>query len=312
MYTQVRAILKKLSGVTRRYSDPVPSTTSNSGKESPFLRFAPPGHFYSPLPDLAEVAARSAALFRPELATCPGVNLREHAQLALLEQLSVFCAELPFPQTPDHTTRYYYENDFFSYGDAIILYAMLRYQRPQRVIEIGSGFSSAVMLDVNDRFFDTSIQFTFIDPYPARLLQLLRRHDRQTQTILQQPIQEVSLERFHSLAAGDIVFIDSSHVVKIGSDVAHLLYHVLPALPSGVIIHFHDILWPFEYPQAWVYEGRAWNEAYVLRAFLQYNDTFEIVYFNSYMGCHHADIVHEKMPLCSKNPGGSLWLRKVH
>jgi hypothetical protein len=311
VFAQVRAILKTLFRVSGLCSGTSPGALASRAEESPFLRFAPAGHFYSPLPDLAEVAARSAVLFRPEIPTCPGINLREHAQLALLEQLSAFYAELPFPQTPDHTTRYYYENDFFSYGDAIVLYAMLRYQRPQRVIEIGSGFSSAVMLDVNDRFFDASIQFTFIDPYPARLLQLLRRNDRQTQTILPQPIQEVSLDSFHSLAAGDIVFIDSSHVVKIGSDVAHLLYHVLPALPAGVIIHFHDILWPFEYPQAWVYEGRAWNEAYVLRAFLQYNDTFEIVYFNSYMGYHHADIVHEKMPLCSKNPGGSLWLRKV-
>ncbi len=112
-------------------------------------------------------------------------------------------------------------------------------------------------------------------------------------------------------AAGDVVFIDSSHVVKIGSDVAYILFHILPELQPGVIVHFHDILWPFEYPEDWLCEGRAWNEAYVLRAFLQFNEAFDILYFNSYIWHHHAERLQQKMPLCMKNPGGSIWLQKT-
>ncbi|PON13546.1 hypothetical protein C2W62_33810 [Candidatus Entotheonella serta] len=151
---------------------------------------------------------------------------------------------------------------------------MLRRQHPRRVIEIGSGFSSSVMLDVNDLFLDNSVQFTFIEPYPERLFEQFRDDDQQRHTVIEKPLQDVLLSLFRELSAGDILFIDSSHVVKIGSDVAYILFHILPALQSGVLIHFHDILWPFEYPEDWIFEGRAWNEAYVLRSFLQFNHMF--------------------------------------
>jgi hypothetical protein len=133
-------------------------------------------------------------------------------------------------------------------------------------MEVGSGFSSAVMLDTNDLFFSGKIAFTFVEPYPERLLSLMTGEDRSHQEMLVRPVQEVALERFASLRANDILFIDSSHVAKIGSDVVHLLTNVLPMLNRGVIVHFPDIFWPFEYPEEWILEGRAWNENYVLKA----------------------------------------------
>jgi hypothetical protein len=125
---------------------------------------------------------------------------------------------------------------------------------------------------------------------------------------------------FHALSANDILLIDSSHVGKVGSDVTHLLFRILPKLRPGVIVHFRDIYWPFEYPQEWILElGIAWNEAYFLRAFLRYNQTFEIMYFNSFLAQHFTDVLRRKMPLSLqvshlKLKGGgpsSLWLKKV-
>lgn len=278
---------------------------------SPFLHFVPIGHYYSCVPDLKATLARADSLFRKDVSDCPGVDLRPQAQLAMLQALSVHYPDLPFTESPNPSLRYYYNNTFFTQGDAIVLYSLLRHCKPRRVIEIGSGFSSAVMLDTDDLFLNHSVDFTFIEPHPKRLFGLLGPNDRHRHKIIEVPAQDVPIEHFSILRDGDILFIDSSHVVKIGSDVVHLFFHVLPALQAGVIVHFHDILWPFEYPQRWLLEGRAWNEAYLLRAFLQFNGAFEILYFNSYMASQHRTLIEEKMPLCLKDPGGSLWMRKV-
>lgn len=119
------------------------------------------------------------------------------------------------------------------------------------------------------------------------------------------------LNFFLSLTAGDILLIDSTHVSKVDSDVNHILFDILPSLNPGVYVHFHDICYPFEYPKQWVYQGRAWNEAYILRAFLQYNTSFEIVIFNSFLGYFCLDLLQQYLPLCAKNPGISIWLKKV-
>jgi hypothetical protein len=124
-------------------------------------------------------------------------------------------------------------------------------------------------------------------------------------------VQEVGLEKFKALRENDILFIDSSHVSKINSDVNYIFFTILPQLHPGVYIHFHDIFYPFEYPKEWIYEGRAWNEIYLLRAFLQHNAVFKIVFFNTFLEYFHAKRFQEDMPLCLKNPGGSVWLKKV-
>jgi hypothetical protein len=193
----------------------------------------------------------------------------------------------------------------------MILYAFLRHYRPRRVIEIGSGFSSALMLDVNDSFLQKTIQFTFIEPNPQRLFDLLDPRDREMHTIIPDIVQKAPIELFRNLRAGDILFIDSSHILKIGSDVAYLIFDVLPSLAKGVIIHFHDIIWPFEYPQAWYSQGLDCNEAHFLRAFLQYNPVSRILFFNTYLSTFHTDVLAKNIPLFLSDPGSSLWLEKV-
>jgi len=100
-------------------------------------------------------------------------------------------------------------------------------------------------------------------------------------------------------------------VSKLNSDVNRIFFDLLPSIKKGVLIHFHDIFWPFEYPKEWIREGRAWNEAYLLRAFLEFNDSYEIVFFVSYMHTFHTELLQEQMPLCLKNSGANIWIRKI-
>jgi predicted O-methyltransferase YrrM len=268
-----------------------------------------PGHFYSPIPSLAEIRARETELFGTPPSSLPGINLRGEDQLALIRKLARFYPEMPFPREQSPKWRYWFENWAYSYADAIYLYSMLRHLSPRRVIEIGSGFSSAAMLDAADRWLPET-SFTFIDPDTSTLDAVLRPSDRERATIIRSRLQEVPLSTFDALTANDILFIDSTHVSKTGSDVNRIIFEILPRLASGVYIHFHDVFYPFEYPKEWVYEGRAWNEDYILRAFLEFNDSFEIVLFGTWLAHFHRELLTELMPLTLENPGGSLWIVK--
>jgi predicted O-methyltransferase YrrM len=178
------------------------------------------------------------------------------------------------------------------------------------VIEVGSGYSSALMLDVADEFGLRDTRFVFVDPNPERLTAALREGDADRVEIVTTAVQDLGVAHFDSLRAGDMLFIDSSHVTKVGSDVNFLVFQVLPRLAEGVLVHFHDVFWPFEYPKEWVLGGRCWNEAYLLRAFLQYNSRFEIVLFNSFLARRHSGFVAATLPDVLPDPGGSLWLRR--
>ncbi|MEJ2618154.1 MAG: hypothetical protein P8Z35_24570, partial [Ignavibacteriaceae bacterium] len=120
----------------------------------------------------------------------------------------------------------------------------------------------------------------------------------------------VPLDIYKSLNEGDILFVDSSHIVKLGSDVNFIISEVFPILKKGVIVHIHDIFYPFQYPQKWFMEGRAWNEAYFIKAFLQYNDTFSILFFNNFMQRFYSDEVFKKLPDYCTDCGCGLWLIK--
>lgn len=273
-------------------------------------QFVPPGHYYSPLPSLDEVTRDAPRLFDQWPRALPGIDLREEAQLRLLGDLKSYYAELPFPAERTAGLRYYFENAMYSYSDAILLYAMLRHLGPRRYVEIGSGFSSALVLDTNDLFLGGQLDCTFIEPFPKRLYSLLREADHGRVQVIERRLQDVPLDEFRGLEENDVLFIDSSHVTKVGSDVNRIFADILPVLKPGVHVHFHDVFYPFEYPRAWVLEGRAWSEAYVLRAFLAFNGAFEIVLFNTFLERFHRDLFARDFPLCLKNEGGSIWLRR--
>jgi hypothetical protein len=171
-------------------------------------------------------------------------------------------------------------------------------------------FSSAVIVDTNDRFFNGQVDVTLIEPHPERLESVVGDVASTGATVLADRVQDVDPTVFEELGANDILFVDSSHVVKAGSDVQLILLHVLPRLQPGVVIHFHDVFYPFEYPRAWLERALSWNEAYMLRAFLAFNPEFEILLFNSYLGSHHREAVTEALPLWGRDPGSSIWLRR--
>lgn len=279
-------------------------------ERAPFLLFAAPGHFYSPLPNTDDVERALAAPRTRAWMETTGVSLRDDAQVALLRTFAAFNDTIPFgPQGASTGCRYWYGNTWFDDCDAIVLHCMLRHLRPSRMIEVGSGYSSAVTLDTRDRFLDDTLSLTFVEPNPERLNGLLRPDDRRTTTIVTQPVWTVDIDELTRLKAGDIFFIDTSHVVKVGSDVRLLLFDVLPRLAPGVVVHLHDIFWPFEYPRDWFEAGRAVNEAYLVHALLMGGDRYEILFFNHYMQETHPDLMRTHLPGTMRARGSSLWLR---
>jgi predicted O-methyltransferase YrrM len=273
--------------------------------------WVPVGHYYSPLPSIEEIRSKQEYIWGTVSKQVPGVDLNEEQQLKLLQEFQQYYQELPFKSEKQDNLRYLFENPAYSYSDAIFLYCMIRHLKPKRIIEIGSGYSSCVTLDTNELFFDNAISFSLIEPYPGLVQSLMKEADKDRVEIISKNLQDVALEKFAELQSGDILFIDSTHVAKINSDVNYIFSQILPSLNSGVYIHFHDIFYPFEYPKEWIYEGRAWNEIYMLRNFLQYNTTFKIVIFNTFLEYFYSDKFYQDMPLCMKNPGGSIWLQKL-
>ncbi len=270
----------------------------------------PPGHYFSPHADLGELKRDEARLFGQRPREFAGIDLNRAGQLALLRRFPAYYRDMPFPIHVTPGFRYHLNNPTYTYADGIVLYCMMRHFKPRNLIEVGSGNSSCLILDTNERFFSNRIACTFIDPYPQYVRSLLSAEDLVKTSILPARLQDMNLRSLSRLGRNDILFIDGSHVSKIGSDVNFLFFDVLPRLKPGVLVHIHDIFYPFEYPRSWILEGRAWSELYLLRAFLQYNRAFKIVFFTTYLEHFFEAFFQKHMPLCLKNRGGSIWLRK--
>lgn len=270
----------------------------------------PPGHFYSPIPSLHNVKRNESRIFHiPRF--IPSIDLNEAEQIRFLDEYKQYYYDMPFKPEKEEGVRYFFENKYYSYSDGIFLYSMIRHIKPKNIIEIGSGFSSCLILDTNELHFENNIRCTFIEPFPDRLLSLIKTSDIERIKLIKKDIQNVDVETFGALSENDILLIDSTHISKVASDVNYIIFEILPALNKGVFIHFHDIFFPFEYPKEWIIGGRSWNEAYLLRAFLQYNNSFKIIFFNSYLAHFFKTKIEEEYPLCMKNTGGSIWIKKV-
>ncbi len=257
--------------------------------------YARPGSYLSPL--TGEDDIRRALSWRD---TPPGITLREDNQ----EEFAA--AARPVLESPEPGPRYRLEgNTMFGSPDAAVYRAVIGRYRPRRILEAGSGFSTAVALDEAAALgLDTDV--TCIEPHPERLESLLCPGD--PVTLIRRPVQDVPVAAFTGLAAGDILFIDSSHVAKAGSDVTWLILRVLPLLTPGVLVHLHDVFWPYGYPAAWLRERRDWNESYFLFAFLSGNPSWEILLWSSWLWQARPDVIPGR--LASGEPG-SIWLRKT-
>lgn len=270
----------------------------------PFRPLGAGWSLYSPIPNEADVT-RAKRRLRDAGPTLPGIDVDPGR---LLEEFRAR-AVLVHDWNPSPRDRYHPENDAFGIGDASMLRASVLLLQPSRVIEVGSGWSSACLLDaIDDGSLSTHV--TFIEPHPKVLFDRLRPTDLQRVEIIQLGLQDIPTDRFRELVAGDVLFIDSSHVLKPGSDVDDSFARVLPALAAGVVVHIHDIHWPFEVSPEWLDEGRAWNESHALRNFLYGNTHWEIVLFNNYLARFHRDVIEMQLPRVLVNSGGSIWLRR--
>lgn len=261
--------------------------------------FKPPGHFYSPLTAQSDAERALSWVESGSAEDLPGVDLRVDAQLELAASLA------PMLNESFEGPRYSPDNEMFTFADGAVYRAMLRHLQPKRVIEIGSGYSTALALDTADAHLD-GMELTSVEPHPDALLALLREGDSDRVNLVPQPVQEVPLDTYAALDAGDLLFIDSTHVVKAGSDVLWLYFEVLPRLAPGVILHVHDVFWPFEYPREWLIDGRDWTENYLLHAFLIGNANWEMLLFASWLWKEHPSVL--PADLRSGVPG-SIWLR---
>lgn len=273
--------------------------------------FVPPGHFYSPVVEPEEARRHLDALRAKPLAdSLPGLSIDRDAMVDEWHRLLPFLISAPFEAERKPGLHYCYINPAYSWGDGSMLHAVLRRYRPRRLIEIGSGWSSACAVDTVTGYLGGDCRMTLIEPYPKLVLELLGEAATCTE-IIESRVQDVSPEIFDALEANDVLFIDSTHVIKTGSDVCFELFEVLPRLAPGVLVHIHDMFWPFEYPQEWaVEENRSWNELYGVRAFLTHNDSWEFVMFNNYLTLLERDLIDRTFPDFLKNPGGALWLRR--
>ncbi len=276
----------------------------------------PNGHFYSPVPDARSLHRRRDTIWRPRT-SLPGIDLDAGRHQALLAEVQPFAAEYAYPALPpwpndsprfETQPSFFEENPFFAELDARMLFCLLRHFAPRKLIEVGGGYSTLLAADVNRRFMNQRTHITCIEPQPMAFLE--KGTPPPAHRLIQKPAEDLPLEFFLELAASDILFIDSSHVVKTGNEVAFLVLEVLPRLAQGVIIHIHDIFFPNEYPQTWVLdEERAWNEQYLIRALLTFSRGFRVIFGCAFAASQMTEQVTEVFGrVCG---GGSLWIEKV-
>ena len=278
---------------------------------APKTLFAP-GHFYSPIVDVDELRSQQARVW-PAKPKVLGIDFNDaHHERVLREYFPAFYPDFAYPRQYDgNPLMFYVENDQFSWLDCRALFVLLRAWQPKRFVEVGSGFSTLLVADVNRRFLSVPMQIFCIEPYPRAELHSPALGIEQ---LIASKIQDVGFELFDALESGDVLFIDSSHVAKTGSDVNHLCFEVLPRLRKGVRVHFHDIFLPEDYPKAWaVDENRSWNEQYLVRALLMYSSCFRVLFGSSYAFMAHADALRDALrdSAGAYYGGGSLWIEKI-
>jgi Methyltransferase domain len=260
---------------------------------------APPGACWSPVVGEADVSM--ALRQQPEVT---GITIDVDGQLRFLKDLARYWGGLPDHPTPKWRYR---SSEYFQPSDATVYYGILQHLRPKQLVEVGSGFTSALALDTKERHLP-DLHLTFIEPYPNRLYSLLSEGDRSNCKIISQPVQDVPLEIFDQLDEGDLLFLDTAHVAKTGSEVNWLFFNVLPRLRSGVVVHLHDIFWPFEYPEDWLHEHLSYSELYLLRALLMFNSTFKIILFSNWAWKEHRALFTAIDATYAGGEPGSLWL----
>jgi hypothetical protein len=272
-----------------------------------------PNRYDEPIPDTRELSETLWSQ-RSELV---GIDMNAAAQLGLLAR---FVAQYKdeydrFPLAKTSCPyEYHVNNTQFESVDGEILYSMVRDLRPRKIVEIGSGFSTFLSaqaaLKNRENDPDFKCELIAIEPYPS---DVLRAGFPGFARLIETEVQQVPLGEFAALQPNDILFIDSSHVLKLGSDVQYEYLEVLPRIPAGVVVHVHDIFLPSEYPEKYALEQFMFpNEQYIVQAFLIFNDTFEVLWSSSFMHINHPAKLETAVASYRRTERwpGSLWMRR--
>ena len=266
-------------------------------------------HYYEPLPDFARITIDQTSRRRCSEAIDFNLGRQVESVRRLGERYRAELLEL----ASNAAVGFDFQNDYFAGLDAAVYYALVRDLKPARIIEIGSGYSTRIAdLALHRNAAEGRRgRLTCIEPFPEpRLMDARLDID-----LIEQPVEHLAVDVFNVLTAGDILFIDSSHAVKFGGDVCREFLDILPSLKPGVWVHVHDIFFPHDYPAEWLLEKRiAFNEQYLLEAFLSYNQTFSVQIANYWLALEFAADVAALWPdiqKAARHQGrASFWMRK--
>ena len=274
-----------------------------------------PIHYYSPVPDIQGLITRD--YWKKSKSELIGINFSADQQLNLITELGrKYGDECLWHETQGSDQGIYFnQNSSFGYSSACLLYSIVRHYKPARVIEIGSGYSTLITaqaLEKNRVENDIESQFIAIEPYPGKLLQ---QNIPGLTSLVEEKLEDISLSSITPLGSGDLIFIDSSHVVRIGGDVNYFYLQILPRLDPGVLVHLHDIHLPYEYPIEYFTNKKKylWTEQYLLEAFLTYNSNFEVLLAAYWLGREHIDIFTSSFTWFDKNKhriSSSFYIRR--
>lgn len=261
-------------------------------------------HYYQPLVNPRKHLIKSLREDRH----LPGIHLNIEHQLAILQSFN-FNHELElFPVEKKNELEYYYKNGSFESGDGEYLYNIIRLKKPAVFIEIGSGLST-LMANNAIKKNNNGCKHICIEPYEAKWMERL---DVQ---VIRKKVEEIDINIFKTLQKDDILFIDSSHIIRPQGDVLLEYLEILPQLNPGVVIHVHDIFTPKDYLDEFVFNNHyMWNEQYLLEALLTNNNSLKIIGALNYLKHHYFDELSAKCPILkqqSYREPGSFWLIKI-
>ena len=244
----------------------------------------------------------------------PGVDMNEDKQISFLQSFdySKELRQLPV-EFPGKEGVFYFNNSAFGTGDSEILYSIVRKFKPKKIIEIGSGFSTLIAKEaIQANRIESEGQYECehicIEPYEMPWL------ENAGVTLLRKKFEDVGKEIFLQLEEGDILFIDSSHIIRPQGDVLMEYLEILPLIKSGVLVHIHDIFTPRDYMDEWLYNDPVhfWNEQYLLEAFLTCNDKYRVLLAANYMFHKNYGLMSKRCPMLNeKREPGSFWIQKL-
>jgi len=257
-------------------------------------------HYYEPMFDYRGTARKKRLL--------PGINLNVESQISLANSLTFTNELASILDESSHSLDFTINNRAFGPGDAEYWYQLIRHKKPRRIVEIGSGYSTLMAIKATERngLEGSDCEHVCIEPFEVPWL------EKTGIAVLREKVEDAGFDAFSVLDDGDILFIDSSHMIRPGGDVLFEYLELLPVLKKGVIVHIHDIFTPADYPENWL-KGRVrfWNEQYLLEAFLTHNPDWEIIGALNYLH-HHHDVLRQIAPsLTPSSEPGSFYIRKT-